>query len=429
MVSRRIVPFVTLLYFVSFLDRVNVGFAAVTMNRALGLSGELFGLGAGIFFLGYAGFEVPSNLILDRVGPRLWIARVMITWGVVSGLTAFVEGPRSFILARFMLGLAEAGFFPGIVLYLSRWFPRARLGTVGAVFMVAAPLASTVGSPVSAALMQLHGVFGLQGWQWLFLMEALPSLLLGVACLWFLTDEPSQAAWLPAAERDWLVGVLARERAERADGGNHVGVAAALRDRRVLLLGAIYLGTSVGLYVVGIWTPLLLSGAGVGLWNIGWLGALINVVAVIGMVWWARRSDRRRERFFHVALACLVAAAGLLLAGLAMRTQAAGAGPQPFLVPLLVLSLALANLGVNAAKPPLWTLPPSFLDGAGAAAGIALINSLGTLGGAVGPLLIGLFRHGAETGSGGFLTASGILLASALLVWPLRRWLKGPAPS
>lgn len=407
-VTLRILPFVMLLYLVSFLDRVNVGFAAITMNRDLGISAGMFGLGAAVFFIGYAGFEVPSNLVLHRVGARRWIARVMLTWGVVSGGTAFIRGPEGFLLARLLLGLAEAGFFPGIILYLSLWFPASRRARVGSWFMLAPPLASMLGAPLSIGLLKLGGVAGLQGWQWLFLVEALPAVVLGVACLFVLTDEPHCANWLAPDERAWLAATMAAERRDVAGSGEK-SVLRTLGDARVLLLGLIYLGTSVGLYAVGIWGPLLLVGSGASLDATGWITAGINAAAALGMLAWALSSDRKGERLLHVAVPCVVAAVGLFLAGIGVSLL------------MLVLGLALANIGANAAKPPLWTLPPAFLTGMSAAAGIALINSLGTLGGAVGPLLIGLAKTRFGAPGDGLMASAAILLLSAGALIPFAR--------
>lgn len=407
-VTRRILPFVMLLYLVSFLDRVNVGFAAINMNRDLGISPGMFGLGAAVFFIGYAGCEVPSNLVLHRVGARRWIARVMLTWGVVSGATAFIRGPDGFLVARLLLGLAEAGFFPGIILYLSLWFPAGRRARVGSWFMLAPPLASMFGAPLSIWLLKLGGIAGLRGWQWLFLIEALPAVVLGIACLFVLTDEPQRANWLAPDERAWLTATMAAERRAVAGAGEQ-SVLRTLRDPRVLLLGLIYLGTSVGLYVVGIWGPLLLVGSGASLDATGWITAGINAAAALGMLAWAFSSDRKGERILHIALACAVAALGLFLAGVTASLL------------MLVVGLALANVGANAAKPPLWTLPPAFLTGASAAAGIALINSLGTLGGAVGPLLIGLAKTQFGAPGDGLMASAAVLLLSAGAVIPFAR--------
>jgi ACS family tartrate transporter-like MFS transporter len=253
-ISFRIVPFIMLLYFIAFIDRVNIGFAALTMNKDLGFSPAVFGLGAGIFFVGYFLFEVPSNLILNKVGARLWIARVMITWGIISAIFAFIRGETSFLILRFLLGVAEAGFFPGIILYLSFWFPaRYRAGVVS-LFMAAAPISVVLGSPLSSALLEMDGLLGLRGWQWMFIMEAIPAFLLGFVVLGYMTDKPEKATWLKDDEREWLVNEMAAEHAAKAATAGH-SIWRGLADLRVLALSLIYFGTSAGLYTLGIWAP------------------------------------------------------------------------------------------------------------------------------------------------------------------------------
>jgi ACS family tartrate transporter-like MFS transporter len=246
-VTLRIVPFIMLLYFIAFLDRVNIGFAALTMNQDLGFSPTVFGFGAGIFFLGYFLFEVPSNLILHKVGARIWIARVMITWGLVSGCMAFVQGTTSFYLLRFLLGVAEAGFFPGIILYLSYWFPAAKRAQVTAIFMAAAPLSTALGSPISAALLEMHGLLGYAGWQWMFVLEAIPALIFGIVVLFYLTDRPAKAKWLTDEERAWLEKTMQAEEQARAANQSHSSAWRGLADKRVLALALVYFGTSAGL--------------------------------------------------------------------------------------------------------------------------------------------------------------------------------------
>ncbi|MDE1012062.1 MAG: MFS transporter, partial [Paraburkholderia fungorum] len=285
----RILPFVMLLYFVSFLDRVNVGFAALTMNKDLGLSPTMFGLGGGIFFLGYFLFEVPSNLILNKVGARIWIARVMVTWGLVSAASAFVVGPNSFYVLRFLLGVAEAGFFPGIILYLSQWFPARQRAVAAAAFMAAAPLSTAIGSPISGAIMQMPALFGLKDWQWLFIAEAIPAVILGFVVLKALTDSPEKAAWLAADEKAWLIATLREERAGReSQAGHAAGAFAALHDPRVWIMSMIYFGTSAGLYTLGLWAPLIIRQFGFSALGTGVLNAIPSVLAVVGMVMWAR---------------------------------------------------------------------------------------------------------------------------------------------
>jgi MFS family permease len=304
-ISFRIVPFIMLLYFISFVDRVNIGFAALTMNKDLGFSSSVFGLGAGIFFLGYFLFEVPSNLILNKVGARLWIARVMITWGIISALFAFIKGETSFLTLRFLLGVAEAGFFPGIILYLSFWFPaRYRAGVVS-LFMAAAPISVVLGSPLSSALLELDGLLGLKGWQWMFILEAVPAFLLGFVVLIYLTDKPEKATWLKDDEREWLVNEMNAEHQAKAATASH-SIWRGLADLRVLALSLIYFGTSAGLYTLGIWAPQIIKGFGLSTLAVGFLNAVPPTIAIIAMILWAppfrqdQRADlARRYRLHH----------------------------------------------------------------------------------------------------------------------------------
>ncbi len=408
--SWRILPFVMLLYFVSFLDRVNVGFAALSMNKAIGLTPAMFGLGSGLFFVGYFLFEVPSNLILYRVGARLWIARVMITWGLVSAASAFITGPHSFYALRLLLGIAEAGFFPGIILYLSLWFPARHRAVAAAAFMAAAPLSTAIGSPISGALMQLPKTAGLSNWQWLYLIEALPAILLGFVVLKLLIDKPEQATWLEAEERTWLISTLESEAAQSSPHAEHTSsIARSLSDPRVLVLALIYLGTSAGLYALGLWAPLILKQFGLSALTTGWIAAGPGLVAVIGMVLWARHSDRTLERTWHVVIPCLLGCAGFIWMGNASTLTG------------IVLALLVANLGISAAKAPLWTMPSAFLSGPGAAAGIALINSIGNLGGFVGPYAIGWMKSRWGSYTGGLYVVAATLLLSAILTLLLNR--------
>ena len=407
-VSLRIVPFIMLLYFVSFIDRVNIGFAALTMNKDLGFSPSVFGFGAGIFFWGYFLFEVPSNVILDKVGARLWIARVMISWGLVSGAMALVQGQTSFYVLRFLLGAAEAGFFPGIILYLSYWFPARQRASVTALFMAAAPLSTVLGSPVSSALLEMHGLLGLQGWQWLFLIEALPAILLGFAVLAFMTDRPEQAKWLADDERAWLAATMNAERASKASTANH-SLWRGLTDLRVLALSLVYFGTSAGLYTLGVWAPQIIKGFGLSNLEVGFLNAIPPSIAVVAMYLWSRHSDRTDERTWHVVIACLAAAIGLTLAGTASSVAA------------IVAALVLVNVGISAAKPPLWSMPTLFLAGPAAASGIATINSIGNLGGFVGPAMIGWIKDKTGSFEGGLYFVGALLLLSAVLTLLLAR--------
>ena len=406
-ITLRIVPFVMLLYFIAFIDRVNIGFAALEMNKDLGFSSSVYGFGAGVFFLGYFLFEIPSNLILHKIGARIWIARVMITWGLVSGAMIFVKGAHSFYALRFLLGVAEAGFFPGIILYLSYWFPERQRAAATSLFMAAAPLSTALGSPVSGALLGLHGLYGLAGWQWMFVLEAVPALVLGVAVLFVLTDRPEKALWLAAEERRWLVGVMNAESASR-DAGSH-SPWAGLTDLRVLALSLVYFGTSAGLYTLGLWAPQIIKSFGMSNMQTGWLNAIPAVLSVVGMVLWARHSDRTGERTWHVAGACLLAAAGLVLAGQATTAVS------------VLMALSLVNIGISAAKPPLWSMPALFLTGSASATGIATINSIGNLGGFAGPYTIGWIKERTGSFTGGLYFVAALLIVSAVLTLILAR--------
>ena len=403
-VSWRLVPFLMLLYFVAYLDRVNVGFAALTMNRDIGLSDAAFGLGAGIFFIGYFLFEVPSNIILHKVGARRWIARIMLTWGLVSACMAFVQGPVSFYILRFLLGVAEAGFFPGIILYLSYWFPgRYRAGII-AMFMAAVPLSIALGSPLSGWLLTLDGWLGLKGWQWLFLLESAPAIMLGVAVLFFLTDKPEKATWLTYVQRQWLSKTMQTEQRQSAQSKHSHSALRALINPRILVLAMVYFGTSAGLYTLGIWAPKLLNEFSLSAVEIGLFNAVPPVFAVLAMVYWGRHSDRTQERAWHVFGACILAAAGLLLASSSTSLL------------MVLLALVIVNIGVSSAKAPLWAMPAQFLSGRGAAAGIAAINSIGNLGGFFGPTFIGYIKSATGSYAWGLIGVAISLMVSACLI-------------
>ncbi len=418
----RILPFVMLLYFVSFLDRVNVGFAAFSMNNAIGLTSSAYGFGSGVFFIGYIIFQVPANLIMLRTGARVWIARVVIAWGLVSVASAFVIGPHSFYALRFLLGIAESGFFPGTILYLSLWFPARERAQAIAVFMAAAPLSTAIGSPISGALMELPSFLGLMNWQWLYIIEAVPAILLGLLTYKVLTDRPEGAAWLDADERRWLVTTLEAERMEscqhEAYGDAKSGsVWTALRDPRVLALSLVYSGSSSGLYVLGLWSPLILKQFGYSALTIGWLNSGPSFVAVAAMILWARHSDLTLERTWHVAIPCLAAFAGFMWAG---EAQAALG---------VILALMLVNIGVNGTKGPVWAMPSMFLTGAGAAAGIALINSMGNVGGFIGPVLVGWMKDKWGSYTAGLDVVGAMCALSAVVVVALARQTERKAPA
>jgi MFS transporter, ACS family, tartrate transporter len=403
-VTLRIVPFLMLLYFVAYLDRVNVGFAKITMNSDIGLSDAAFGFGAGIFFLGYFIFEVPSNLILHKVGARRWIARIMLSWGIVSACMALATGPVSFAVLRFLLGVAEAGFFPGVILYLGYWFPSRHRARIVALFMAAVPISVAIGSPVSGLLLKLDGLMGLHGWQWLFIVEAAPAILLSGVVLKYLTDRPEKADWLSQEQRSWLAEEMNREAENKPAGHSSFAALRALVNPRILSLAVIYFGTSAGLYTLGIWAPDMIASQGVDTLTTGFINAIPPIAAVICMVLWARHSDRTGERNWHVFIACVVAASGLAMAAFASS-----------LVPVVV-ALVIVNIGISSAKPPLWAIPTTFLTGASAAAGIAAVNSIGNLGGFAGPYLIGWIKETTGSFEGGLIAVSAMLVLSAILI-------------
>lgn len=408
-VTRRIIPFAFLCYVVAYLDRVNVGFAARELQRDLQLSDTAYGFGAGLFFLGYCLFEVPSNLILERVGARRWIARIMIGWGFVSMGMMFVTGPKSFYAARILLGLAEAGFFPGIVLYLTYWIPAADRARTGALFMMAAPVSIIVGAPLSEALLTLDGRLGLHGWQWLFLIEGLPAVILGILALRVLTDRPEQATWLPAADREWLTRTMNEEHAQRAHIG-HASLRRTMASGRVWLLCAVYFLNTCVTYGIFLWLPKMLREAsGTGGFGLSGLTAIPFTAALVAMVLVGRHSDRTGERKFHVAACASTAAVGLLLAAASQHN-----------IWLLVLSFTLSQMGQRSVMSVFWAIPPIFLGGTGAAAGIALINSIGNLGGAVGPSMMGWLRDATGGYVGGLLVLAAVLVTEAIVVSLLR---------
>jgi ACS family tartrate transporter-like MFS transporter len=394
--ARRLLPFLCLCYIVNFLDRVNVGFAALAMNQDLGFTPSIFGTAAGIFFVGYFLFEIPSNLALQRFGARIWIARIMISWGLVATAMAFVNGETSFYAMRFLLGVAEAGFFPGIILYLTYWFPARERARIVSLFMAAVPLATVVGGPLSGALLELHGLSGLKGWHWLFIVEGLPAILLGLIALKVLDDGPAHADWLSKDERQALAETLAAEaKATRACGYARLGE--ALTRPRVLVLALLYFCLVVGLYGIGFWMPQVIQTFGLDPVRIGFLTAVPYLFAAIAMVLWGTSSDRSGERILHVALP-------LFLAALAFAWSAS-----TLPLTLTMIALTLATVGIYAAIGTFWSLPTAILTGTGAAAGLALVNALGNLGGFAGPSIVGVIRQ--ATGS---FTAALLFLAGAM---------------
>jgi MFS transporter, ACS family, tartrate transporter len=399
--TRRLLPFLFLLYIVAYLDRINVGFAALQMKGQLGFSDEVYGLGAGIFFAGYFFFQVPSNLALARFGARNWIAVIMVVWGVISASMIFVGSPRGFYLLRFLLGAAEAGFFPGMILYLKRWFPSAARARAIALFMTAAPLAGIVGGPLSGLLLGVRWGH-LMGWQWLFVIEGLPAIVLGGVVLAYLTDRPEIATWLSNEERTWLVEQLAQEDRPHPRASTHVF--AALAQARVWMLVVVYLGETTAAYGVGLWLPSLLRNAsGNSNFVVGLLSAIPYLATMIAMVVVATHSDRTSERKWHLAGSAFACAIGLGCAAYSSSTTAD------------VVFLSLTLMAAFSMNGPFWATTTEMLSETSAAAGIALINSFGNLGGFLGPYTIGLVRTWTGSFRGGLLVVGVVLAVSGVL--------------
>ena len=400
-VSWRLLPLIVVIYFVAYIDRTNVGFAALTMNKDLGLSAYVFGWGAGIFFLGYFFFEVPSNVILEKTGARIWIARIMVTWGLVSGAMAFATGPASFLTLRFLLGVAEAGFFPGMILYFTYWFPKAYRARVISALFIAVPGSNALASVISGAILEMNGILGLAGWQWMFVIEAVPSVLLAFAVLAFMTDRPARATWLSPEERDWLETTLQDER-RRIESAGHINLARALTDRRVLTLSAIYFTIVTATYGITFFLPQIVKG--IGLSNV-MTGLVTAVPYTIGMLMWGASSDRRDERRWHFCTASLLAAAGLVGAGLFGSSF------------LAIAFMSAATVGLYGSKPAFWPMPSTFLTGTAAAGGIALVNSIGNLGGYVGPFVVGWIKDSTGSFEAGLYFLAACALASGIIAY------------
>jgi MFS transporter, ACS family, tartrate transporter len=405
-VTARMVPFLIVCYFVAYLDRVNVGFAALTMNQDIGLSQTAFGFGAGVFFLAYFFFEVPSNLFLERVGARKWIARIMFSWGIVSGATAFVRGEAGFFVVRVLLGIAEAGFFPGIIFFLTLWFPAVYRARIIGYFMAAIPLSTVIGAPVSGLLLGLDGWMGMHGWQWLFIIEAVPALLLSIVVFYYLTDRPSDAMWLEPDERAWLATRLQQERAHK-EKVKHYSVTEALLNPKVLALSLVYFGAVATNYGLSFFLPQIVKAFGVSNVQAGLITALPYVIGLVSIVWWGRRSDRKMERRFHLAFPLVVASAGLAAAALI---------DDPV---MKMVALCVAGFGIFGNLPVFWTFPTAFLSGAAAAGGIALINSIGNLAGFAGPYAMGVMRDWTGNYTAGLLSLAACGLMAMTIVLTL----------
>ena len=406
-ITWRVIPFLFVLYVVAWLDRVNVGFAALQMNAGLKFSEAVFGFGSGIFFIGYCLFEVPSNLMLARVGARLWISRIMITWGLISVAMMFVRTPLQFYSLRFLLGAAEAGFFPGVIYYLSLWYPAAHRARAIAAFMTAVPVTGLIGGPLSGMLLGLNGAYGLAGWQWLFLLEGLPAVLLGVVVLFYLTERPDAAGWLTSAERDAISTELASERERKDEAGARIS--AALTNPTIWLLGVIFLLVAIGFYGYSFWAPLVIKSLTEATdLGVGFILAAISAATIVCMLLNSAHSDRTDERPIHVAVALFVMALGCL-------------GAAVLHSPLLgLLALALIPIGHCSAYGPFWSIPSRFLTGEAAAAGTALVVTIANVGGFLGPALIGYLKQRTGSHVTAFLLLGGLAVVAAVLAATLR---------
>jgi MFS transporter, ACS family, tartrate transporter len=398
----RVLPFAVLTYFFCYLDRINVGFAALTMNKDLGLDPAMYGMAAGAFFWGYVLFEVPSNIILEKLGARLWIARIMVTWGLISAATAFATGPYSFMAIRFLLGLAEAGLFPGFVLYFTYWFPDEHRGRINAGFTLALPIAVASGAPVSTALLGLDGFLGLRGWQAMFIFEAIPTVLIGIAAFFYLTDRPSEARWLTAVEAAWLDGRLASER-RHIEAQHGVGVLRSFFDVKVLLLSLNYLGIVTASLGLLLFLPQIIKQLGVTNMQVGWVTMIPYVCGAISMVVCGLISDRIGDRRWSLFTTCVIATLGLVIAGLTIGTWWALGG------------IIIAAIGLYGSKGPFWSMPTMFLTGPAAAVGLAWINSLGNLGGFFGPSIVGWAKQLTGSFAGGLYALALCALISAVV--------------
>ncbi|MBP0632907.1 MFS transporter [Cupriavidus sp. AcVe19-1a] len=400
----RLLPFLFLCYMCAYLDRINVGYAKLQMMQDLGLSDAIYGLGAGIFFVGYLLFEVPSNLILLRVGARRWIARIMVTWGLISAAMMFVKSPTSFYIMRFLLGVAEAGFIPAILLYLTYWFPASRRSKVTALFLTGIPMSGVIGGPVSGWIMSaMHGSHGMAGWQWLFLLEGIPTVLVGVMAYFYLDDKVADAKWLSADQRAMIETNLAAE----SKGHALHSVRDGLTNPRILLLSLIYFFFTMGLYGVSFWLPTIVKASGVSdPLDIGLLSAIPYAAATAAMILVGQSSDTRGERRWHLALPGAIGALGLCVSVAYANNTA-----------VAMLALTIGTMGIMTTISQFWTLPPAILGGAAAAAGIALANSVGSISGVISPYLIGWVQTNTGTTGNGVLVLAGSLVIGGLLVF------------
>ncbi|MCS4063769.1 MULTISPECIES: MFS transporter [Pseudomonas] len=408
-VTLRIIPFMFLLYIVSYLDRANIGYAALEMNKELALTSEAFGFISGIFFIGYFLFEVPSNVMLNKFGARVWIARILVTWGVIAAATAFAQTANQLYVLRFFLGVAEAGFFPGVIVYLTYWFRSRELATTVALFTAAIPVSYIIGAPLSTWIMDNIKWLDWSGWRWMLFLEGVPAVFLGIACFFFLTDKPEQAKWLTSQEKEWLLAELERDRQSRKNV-KRLGVFKTMVNKKVLYLAFIYFVYQCGSLGVGYWMPQIIKGFSSDLTHtqIGLIAMLPYIVATAAMIIWSRSSDRRNERKMHSAIPLAIAALGLVGAGMLSSPIAS----------MAMICVALS--GLYSFKSPFWALPTLFLDRATAAVSIAVINSIGNLGGFVGPSMIGVVKGNSQSAATGLLFLSALLLIAFLMTALMR---------
>ncbi|MEO5321072.1 MFS transporter [Arthrobacter sp. CC3] len=414
-ITLRIIPFIFVLYIVNYIDRANIGYASLQMNAELGLTSQAFGLAAGLFFIGYFLFEVPSNVALAKFGARRWIARILVTWGILAVLMGFVQNDIQLYIIRFLLGVAEAGFFPGIIIYLSFWFRGKELATTIALFVASIPVSYIIASPLSTWIMHTISWADMSGWRWMFILEGLPAVILGVVCYFVPTERPKDAKWLTAKERDWITTELKNEQAAKKGTTLHLSIWKTLANPKVLYLGAIYFVYQVGSLGVGYWLPQIIKGLSGTLdtTQIGLIGMIPYVVATVAMIWWSRRSDRKNERKMHSYIPMGVAAVAMFLAAIL---------ESPFLV---IASISIALAGLYAFKSPFWAVPSQFLSVATAGTAIAAINSIGNLGGFVGPFAQGMIIEATGSPTAGLYFFAGLLVVSTAMMVAIR--LRKPA--
>jgi ACS family tartrate transporter-like MFS transporter len=398
----RLLPLAMIVYFFCYLDRINISFAALQMNASIGLTAAAYGLSSTAFYLGYCIFEVPSNVILEKVGARIWIARIMITWGLASGATAFVTGPMSFLTVRFLLGLAEAGLFPGIVLLFTYWFPDHHRARIVSSFTLALPISVALGAPISTSILGMDGFLGIAGWKWIFIAEAIPTILIGFFVLFLMTDRPAKATWLSAEEKSWLIGTLEQER-RAVEGGRKFGMLEGMMNPKILLLSLNYLGIVTASLGLLLFVPQIIKSLGATNMGTGYATMLAYICGAVSMLVWGWISDRMGERRWNLFWACILATFGLVLTGMTIGTWWSLAG------------MCIATAGFYGTKGPFWSMPSMLLTGTAAAAGIAWINSIGNVGGAIGPAIVGWIKDTTGSYAGGLYGLAAFTAVSALV--------------